>query len=128
MILTIFERPNASLIFKRLVTTPSDNPYLENREECDDFIVLLSIEEGSISELKTEGQRKDLIKCNGRLAHPTILPTEFRSQRQAKITIYQEGDNSFPLEGVAYIKPQLNSRLGLESFFGEYIQLDVKLS
>lgn len=125
---TLFGNANASLTFKRLVTTPSDNPYLENREECEDFVVQLSIEEGSITELKTEGQRKDYIQCDGRLVSPPVLPYEFRTQRQAKITIHQCGDSPFPLEGVAYIKPQLNSRMGLESFFGEYVQLEVKLS
>lgn len=125
-----FNQANATLIFKRLVSTTSepDNPYLENRQEFEDFEVQVSVEEGSIRELKTEGQRKDYIECDGRLVNPVMLPFEFRTQRQARIIIHQEGGSSFPLEGTAYIKPQINSRMGLESFFGEYIQLEVRIS
>jgi hypothetical protein len=122
----ITNQHNAVLVFKRIIPQTITNQYLEPSTTVEDYYVYLSIEEGSIKELKSDAQRKDLISCDGRLIKPRQLPSEFRTQRQAKITILQSLNLPIPLSGIAYIKPQISSRMGLESWFGEYIQLDLR--
>ncbi|MEN9870003.1 MAG: hypothetical protein RLZZ171_986 [Cyanobacteriota bacterium] len=117
---------NAELIFQAQSATAFVNEYVEAPKVSTDYRIRLSIEEKTIAELKSPAQRKDLIIADGRLVSPRIMPTQFRTQRQARIEVFQAGANTNPLTGTVYIKPQLNSRLQLESVFGEYVQLEIR--
>jgi hypothetical protein len=118
---------NAELIFQIQSPVAFENPYVEAPHSTTDYRVRLSIEEKRVSELRSPGQRKDYIEADGRLVDPRFLPPELKTQREARIELFQHGDLSSPVCGIVYIKPQINSRLGLESVFGEYVQLEIRL-
>lgn len=118
---------NAELIFQDLSASQFINEYVEAPRVSTEYRIRLSIEEKTIAELKSPAQRKDLIVADGRLVSPRVMPAQFRTQRQARIEVFQALISSSPLKGTVYIKPQINSRLRLESVFGEYIQLEIRL-
>lgn len=119
---------NATLFYQipQETTLKDECGFLEPEITYVEYLVRLSIEEHKLTnEEPNPGIDKNIILATGRLVNPRKWQSWMNQQRDVEIEFNNTTTTTY--KGKAVIKPIVSSRLGLELWFGDYIQLEISV-
>jgi hypothetical protein len=85
--------------------------------------IKINIEDEKTAELLSNGTRRESLVLSGRCVSPRYLPSDIVPGRRYRIK--WQSTKARTVEGEAFLRLVTTSRLGLESVFGEYVELEV---
>jgi len=126
--MSIVSTYNATLYYQipQNIEIDPNCPFIEPEIEYVEYVVRLSIEEEKGEyDTATAGIEKGTILATGRLVSPVRFQPWMRQQRDVEVEFSNTSTTKY--KGKALIKPTIASRLGLESFFGDYIRVEIDI-